>query len=49
MESLKCVGKSSVRGLRKCVMYFARLSVGLSKPEMIGLRGMVGLCVLGRP
>ena len=31
------------------MIYFARLSVGLSKPEMIGRRGMLGLWVLGRP
>ena len=29
-------------------MYFERLSVGQSQPEMIGRPGILGLCSLGR-
>ena len=55
MRLIKCLlsriqeGSFSVRGWMKCVTNLDMLSVGLSHAETMGLRGMLGLWVFGRP
>ena len=36
------------RGSRRSAVYCESLAVGHTQPDMIGLPGMSGLCILGR-